>query len=122
MNTRIARLELQIEKEKEMLAKCIAFCEKFPSIDSKEKCLRQQEYIKSLEDQLARTKVESAKMEVSETRRAKHSGKWPILEQVTGGKEAWDLIDAVLEDKRYETDDERKIALDIQLTKLSQGQ
>lgn len=122
MNTRIERAKIEIEKQKAFLADCMAFCEKFPSIDSREKCIQQKELVESMERRLAEQIKEQEKQDLSELRRKKHSGKFPILEQVTGGKEAWDIIDALVEDPAYETDVEKKIALEIQLSKLSRNQ
>lgn len=121
-NTRIERQKIEIEKQKAFLADCMAFCDKFPSIESREKCIQQKEQIESMERRLQEQIKEQEKQELSELRRKKHSGKHPILEQVTGGKEAWDIIDSLLEDPKYETDTERKIALEIQLTQLSRNQ
>lgn len=114
-------MKLEITRQEEKLAKCKAFCEKFKCTDGKEKCLREMETLQSLKSRLAEVEKEEAKRSVSEARAAPLKEAYPILAQVTAAAPAWDIIEGVLADEKFETDEERQLALEICLEKLSRG-
>lgn len=115
-------MKVEILKQEEKLAKCQAFCKKFECVDSKEKCIQEMEQLTRMKDQLAQTQIEEEKRALSAERSAANSATFPILTQVTAGAKQWDIIDSTLADEKYENDDERGLALEILLTKLSRGQ
>lgn len=80
------------------------------------------EQLTRLKEQLAQTQIEEEKRVLSAERSAANKVAFPILSQVTAGAKQWDMIDATLEDEKYENDEERALALEILLTKLSRGQ
>lgn len=119
MNTRIERQKVEISKAEDKLAACKAYCEKFPCTDSQSMCVSLMEELDRAKARLAEMTKEVNREEVSALRRKKWVDAFPKLAYVTGEEKAWDTIDATLSDAKYTTDEERGIALEICLRKLS---